>query len=84
MYIENFEQLVNIVSKGDTREAEVLFNKPGGRKHLESIVLIVLTNLPYSNEEKEELFIAFLKILEKMEKRIQHQKAGQKILDQVL
>ncbi|MCW3108725.1 MAG: hypothetical protein JWQ09_3231, partial [Segetibacter sp.] len=69
MDIEKLEQIINIISKGDTRSAEVLFNKPGGRKFLESIVLVVVCNLPYQHEEKGDLFIAFRKALDKIEKR---------------
>ncbi|HEX8460751.1 MAG TPA: hypothetical protein VF623_04955 [Segetibacter sp.] len=83
MYVENINQIINIISKGDTKSAEALFNLPGGRKHLESIVLIVISSLPYSREDKEELFVAFLKTLNKIEKRIKHQKNGQRILKQV-
>lgn len=72
-----------MVSKGDTTAAELLFNKPGGRKYLESLVLVVITNLPAAEEEKEDLFLAFLKAMNKIEKRIKRQKEGQKILNQV-
>lgn len=83
MDIEKLEHIMNIVSKGDTSSVEVLFNKPGGRKFLESIVCVIVCNLPYQQVEKEDLFIAFRKALDKIEKRIKHQKEGQKILDQV-
>jgi ribosome-associated translation inhibitor RaiA len=75
--------LVNIISKGDTKTAEALFSKPGGRKYLENIVLVTLTTLPCSQEEKEESFMAFRSILNKIETRIRRQKQGQKILQQV-
>ncbi len=83
MQIEKLEQIIQIIAKGDTSSAELLFNKPGGRKYLESIVLIVISNLPYSQEEKMGLFTAFMKALDKIEKRIKHQKEGQKILNQI-
>ncbi|MDB5248398.1 MAG: hypothetical protein JWQ40_2792 [Segetibacter sp.] len=83
MEIEKLEQLINIISRGDTSSAEVLFDKPGGRKYLESIVVMVISTLPGSTEEKEDLFFAFIKGLNKIERRIKHQKAGQKILEQV-
>ena len=82
MYIDSLEQLIKIISKGDTKPAEALFAKPGGRKHLESIVLIVITNLPYPEEEKEDLFSAFLQMLNNIETRIKHQQAGQRIIEQ--
>ena len=83
MNIEMLEQVINIASKGDTRPIEVLFNKPGGRKFLESVVLVVVCNLPYSQEEKEDVFNAFRKALDNLATRIKHQKEGQKILDEV-
>ena len=83
MYIEKLEQIIRIIAKGDTSSIELLFNKPGGRKYLESIVLVVVSNLPYSQEEKVALFSAFVNALDKIEKRIKHQKQGQLILDQI-
>jgi hypothetical protein len=83
MDTEKLQQIIKLISKGDTSAAEVLFDKPGGRKYLESIVLVVMGSLPHLQEDKEELFFAFLKGLDKIEKRIQHQKEGQKILRQV-
>lgn len=83
MNIENLEQIIQMISKGDTRSAELLFNKPGGRKYLESIVLVVVSTLPNSREEKIDLFSAVIKGLDKIEKRIRRQKEGQNILRQV-
>jgi hypothetical protein len=83
MELDKLDELVKIVSKGNTTSAEALFSKPAGRKHLESIVAIVLSNLPYSTEEKEELFGAFRTVLYNLEKRINHQKQGQEILRRV-
>lgn len=83
MQIEKLEQIIHLISKGDTSAAELLFNKPGGRKYFESIVLVVISNLPYSEDEKTDLFLAFIKALNKIEKRIKRQKEGQKILRQL-
>lgn len=83
MQIEKLEQLIRIIAKGDTASVELLFNKPGGRKYLESIVLVVISNLPCLQEEKVNLFTAFINVLDKIEKRIKHQKEGQKILNQI-
>ena len=80
MQTENLEQIINIISRGDTSFAEALFSKPAGRKYFESIILVVISNLPYSKEEKEALFIALIKAMDKIEKRIKRQKEGQKIL----
>jgi hypothetical protein len=43
MYIEKLEQIIHMIAKGDTSSVELLFNKPGGRKYLESIVLVVVS-----------------------------------------
>jgi ribosome-associated translation inhibitor RaiA len=83
MDTEKLEQIIHNISKGDTGLIEVFFKKPGGRKFFESLVLIVISRLPYEQEEKEDLFIAFRKALNKIEERIKHQKEGQKILQQV-
>ncbi|HSV11880.1 MAG TPA: hypothetical protein VLI68_13985 [Hanamia sp.] len=81
--MENLKQIIHLISRGDTSSAELLFNKPGGRKYLESMVLVVVTGLPYEEEEKVDLFGAFIKGLDKIERRINRQKEGQKILNQV-
>ena len=83
MQIEKLEQIIHMIAKGDTSSVELLFNKPGGRKYLESIVLVIVSNLPYSQVEKLALFSAFMNALDKIEKRIRHQKEGQKILNQI-
>jgi ribosome-associated translation inhibitor RaiA len=83
MHIENLKEIIHLVSKGDTSAAELLFDRPGGRKYFESIVLIVVNNLPYQEEEKIDLFTAFIHALNKIEKRIKRQKEGQRILRQV-
>jgi len=80
---ERLEQIINIISKGDTSAVEVLFNKPGGRQFLESIVLAVVCTLPSDQEDKEDLFVAFRKGLDKIEKRIKHQEIGEKILQEI-
>jgi hypothetical protein len=77
------ENIIHLIARGDVQFAEALFSKPGGRKYFENIVLIVITNLPHEQEEKEELFDAFVKGLDKIENRIKHQKQGQKILRQI-
>lgn len=80
---EKLENIVNIISKGDITAAEVLFEKPGGRKFLECIVLTVVCGMRADPEEKEDLFLAFRRALNKIEKRIYHQKQGQQILSRM-
>jgi hypothetical protein len=83
MNIEKFEEAITIISRGDTSIAEALFSKPGGRKYFESIVAVVVSTLPGEAEEKEHLFRAFIKGLDRIEYRIKHQRQGQKILKQL-
>ena len=80
---EKLAQLIDIISKGDTTFAESLFKKPGGRKYLENIVLILVNTLSYTTDEKEEIYFAFIKVLNRLEKRIKRQHEGQQILEQV-
>ena len=75
--------IINTISKGDLSFAESLFSKPGGRKYFENLVLIVLSNTPMDQDEKEELFFAFSKGLNKIVRRIKRQKDGQTILKEV-
>lgn len=83
MHIENLEEIIHLVSRGDTSATELLFDRPGGRKYFESIILIFVNNLPYQEEEKINLFGAIIEALNKIEKRIKRQKEGQQILRQV-
>ncbi|WP_207496064.1 hypothetical protein [Aridibaculum aurantiacum] len=83
MHNEDLQFIVNTIAKGDTTFAEEFFRKPGGRKYLENITLILINTLPYKHEEKEELYFAFVQVLNKIEKRIKRQKDGQRILEDV-
>lgn len=83
MRIEKLEQIIHIISRGDTQAAGLLFNKPGGRKYFETIMLVVINNSPYSLEEKEHLFEACIKGLDKIENRIKRQKEGERILRKI-
>ena len=81
--LKKLEEVVSIISKGDTSIAEKMLNKPGGRIFLESSVLMILSHLPYPASDREALFIAFIKTLNKIEGRIRRQHEGQEILKQV-
>lgn len=83
MKTENLEEIIKILSKGNTSPAEKLLSKPGGRKYIESIVLIIISNLHVLQEEKEDVFQAFLHLLNMLENRIKHQKNGQAILNRI-
>lgn len=83
MEIERLEHILNVIVKGDIDIAGALFTKPGGRKFFESVVLVVVCNLPYEHEQKEELFSAFLEAMNKIENRLTHQQEGEKILSKI-
>jgi hypothetical protein len=83
MEIERLEHILNVIVKGDIDSAGALFTKPGGRNFFESVVLVVVCNLPYEQEQKEELFSAFLEAMNKIENRLTHQQEGEKILSKI-
>ena len=83
MNAKRLDKIIETLAKGDTSYAEALFSKPGGRKYLENIVLIVLNSLPQLQEEKEEFYFSFVDVLNMIEKRIKRQKEGEQILQQL-
>ncbi len=80
---EHFKDLIRTISKGDTSLVEKFFRLPGGRKYLENITLILINTLPQHYGEKEELYLGFVEVLDRMERRIHRQTEGQEILDDV-
>ena len=58
------------------------FRKPGGRKHLENITLILINTLPCSFDEKDQLYLNFVGMLDNMQQRIRQQE-GEEILEAV-
>ena len=77
-----FLHIFQALSAGDSSAVESFFSKPGGRKYLENITLILIHTLPHSYSEKKELYRHFVAALDQMEKGIRAEK-GQAILDQV-
>src|SRR3954465_3506537 len=80
---EHFKHIIRAISKGDTRFVENFFCQPGGRKFLENITLILINTLPSHYGEKEELYLGFVEVLDRMEQRIHRQKEGQEIWEDV-
>lgn len=75
---------IRSIFKGDTRLAETFFRRPGGRRYLENLSLILLhTLLPHSTE-KEEMYGGFVQVLDHMEDRILRQLEGEEILEAAL
>lgn len=80
---EHFKNIIHAISKGDTSVVERFFRKPGGRKYLENLTLILINTLPQHYGEKEELYLGFVEVLDRMEQRIRRQKEGAEILEEV-
>lgn len=58
------------------------FRKPGGRKYLENITLILINTLPHSFDEKEEMYRGFIGLLDNLQQGIR-QREGEEILETV-
>jgi hypothetical protein len=80
---KHFKDLIRVISKGDTSLVESFFRRPGGRKYLENISLILINTLPHRYDEKEEMYLGFVEVLDRMERRIRRQKEGQEVLEDV-
>ena len=72
------------IAKGDTRLAESFFRRPGGRRHLEVLSLILLNTLVPQATEKEEMFQGFVEVLDHLVGRILRQWEGEEILEAAL
>lgn len=80
---DHFKHIINTISKGDTSLVESFIHLKGGRKYLENITLILINALPHHYGEKEELYLGFVEVLDRMEQRIRRQKEGQAVLEDV-
>lgn len=80
---KHFKDLIRVIGKGDTSLVESFFRRPGGRKYLENISLILINTLPHCYDEKEEMYLGFVEVLDRMERRIRRQKEGQEVLEDV-
>jgi len=80
---EHFKNIIRTISKGDTSMVERFFRQPGGRKYLENITLILINTLPQHYGEKEELYLGFVEVLDRMEQRIHRQQEGAEIIETV-
>lgn len=80
---EHFKNTIHTLAKGDTHFAESFFRRPGGRRYLENLALILLHALVPHHTEKEEMYEGFVEVLDRMEKSIRRQKEGEAILEDV-
>jgi hypothetical protein len=81
---DHLRDAIRNISKGDTRFAESFFLRPGGRRYLENISLILLNTLIPHSTEKEDMYLGFVEVLNHMEERIIRQYEGDEILEEVL
>ena len=81
---EHFKHIIRTICKGDTSFVESFFHRPGGRRYLENITLILINTLPHHYGDKEKLYLGFIEVLDRMEQRIHRQNEGQEILEDVI
>jgi hypothetical protein len=81
---EHLKDAILSIVKGDTGFAESFFRRPGGRRYLENISLILIHTLVPHATEKEEMYLGFVEVLDRMEQRIQRQQEGEEILEEAL
>jgi hypothetical protein len=81
---EHLNKAIRTIAKGDTRLAESFFLRPGGRRYLENISLILINTLAPHAAEKEEMYRGFVEVLNRMEDRILRQWEGEEILEEAL
>jgi hypothetical protein len=81
---DHLRDAIRAISKGDTRLAESFFLRPGGRRYLENISLILINTLVPHSTEKEEMYLGFVQVLDHMEDRILRQLEGEGLLEQVM
>ena len=81
---DHLRQAIRTIAKGDTSLAESFFLRPGGRRYLENISLILLHTLVPHTVEKDEMYLGFVEVLDHMEERISRQYEGEEILEEAL
>lgn len=80
---ESFDDAIRSIAKGDTSLAERFFRRKGGRRYLENLSMILIHTLAPHSTEKEEMFLGFREVLDRMEERIERQQEGQEILEKI-
>lgn len=81
---DHLRDAIRTIAKGDTRLAESFFRRPGGRRYLENLSLILINTLLPHATEKEEMYHGFVEVLDHMEGRILRQQEGEEILEAAL
>ena len=80
---EHLDDAIRSISKGDTRLAESFFRRKGGRRYLENLSLILIHTLAPDSTDKEDMFLGFQEVLDRMEERIERQQEGQAIIEKI-
>ena len=81
---EHLRDAIRAIPKGDPELPESFSRRPGGRRYLETISLILLNTLVPHSTEKEEMYLGFVQVLDHMEERILRQLEGEDILEEAL
>jgi hypothetical protein len=81
---EHLNKAIHAIAKGDTQFAESFFRRPGGRRYLENISLILINTLALQATEKLDMYLGFVEVLDRMEQRILRQLEGEEILEEAL
>ena len=81
---EHLHDAIRNIAKGDTSFAERFFRRPGGRRYLENISLILINTLAPHATEKEAMYLGFVEVLDRMEQRIKRQDEGGTLLEEAL
>ncbi len=81
---DQFDNDIRAISKGDTSFAERFFRRPGGRRYLENLSLILIHTLAPQAAEKEEMYLGFVEVLDLMEERIRRQREDGELIRDLL
>lgn len=81
---EHLRDAICNIAKGDTGFAESFFRRPGGRRYLENISIILINTLAPHSTEKDEMYLGFVQVLDYMEERITRQLESEEILGSAL
>lgn len=79
---EQINHIIRALAEGDHYPVERFFRQPGGRKYLENLTLILINTLPHRYEEKEELYLGYVAVLDRVEQHLR-QKEGGEMLERV-
>lgn len=79
---EHLKQVLKAMGNGETSVLERFFRRPGGRKYLEQLTLILIHTLPHHYGEKEEMYLGFVEVLDGLEQHLR-QREGDEVLERI-